>query len=221
MVLPTNEKQNRDREVKNILIYGEPFSGKTTMASGLFDDTLIVSTDNNYLHLDTPAMVVRDFNELFKTLEELEKDTTFKCVIFDLVEDMLEMTRVATLKKMGIDYEGDVDYGSAWHQTGRSQEAILLKMASLPHKVIFIAHASSVTTKSRVGVEEVHIIPKIRAKYLDKLVGYTQLSIKAFKEDGEYFVQTQGDKYTSSRGELGLEKIVEQNKLKEQLNNGK
>lgn len=200
-------------KVKNMLIYGEPLTGKTTLASKLYPGkTLLLSTDNNYMHLeDIDAIKISDFDTLRKVLEELHSDVSYDIVIVDLIEDVLDIARQHMLGIMNVQYEGDIPHGGGWFQMNRALTAILAELNALPQKVIFIAHAEKTTTKNEIGIDMSDYKPLFRDKYLSKLIGYVQASVLTTKTAAGYHVNVNDYTYTNTRFEHDLPNEMSQN----------
>src|SRR5690554_1865314 len=121
-LLPKNEKVDRskDQAIK-LLLYGESGIGKSYFANN-FPEPLILSTDGNYVHTSSPALVINnwkaekergmtdeDYKELQKrsfvdvVMELLETNGGgFKTIIVDLIDDVYDQAREYYLDEFGL-----------------------------------------------------------------------------------------------------------------------
>lgn len=101
----------------NIMLYGFPGSGKTTLAAQ-FPKTLIIEIDpNGYIVLNTPELrdkvrftYIRDFKTLAAFVRQLQRDPIldeFETVVLDSVSELQTLDRLSQLP-------GDVLVDDAW-----------------------------------------------------------------------------------------------------------
>ena len=112
---------------KKIWVYGQPFSGKTTMACGS-PKHYVLSTDGNAEYVTDSWKLIADevkvegrmtkrtfaWDVLKQEIEKLErKDNDYQTIILDLAEDTYEMCRLYMYDKLKISHESD-DSFKAW-----------------------------------------------------------------------------------------------------------
>lgn len=225
---------------KKIWVYGAPFSGKTTLATGA-PDHYVLSTDGNAQYVTDSYKVITDevrVNgrvttrklawEVFKEeLEKLEAGTQYKTIIVDLVEDTYEMARLYMYKKLGISHESD-DSFRAWDKTRTEYLSTIRRLMNLPYDIILISHedtSKDITKKS--GENITSIKPNVTDKVANKVAGMVALVGRAVCDNGKYTLQIKTDEVVFGGGRLGINNVViplawdEVTKLFEKNNGGK
>lgn len=158
-MLPKNEwvKEKTEDVKRNVWIYGQPFSGKTTFAASA-PDVIFLSTDGNYRNLKSgipPHIDIRDTKvklglmtketpawEIFRNaVDDLAADDgkTYKTVCVDVLEDAYEHCRKYQLDRLGIKHEADKTL-MAYDFVRTEFLNVMRKLCGLPYNVILISH---------------------------------------------------------------------------------
>lgn len=206
---------------KKIWVYGAPFSGKTTFATGA-PDHYVLSTDGNAQYvtdnfkLITDAvttngrMVTRKLAwEVFKEeLEKLEAGTNYKTIIVDLAEDTYEMARIYMYKKLNITHESD-DSFRAWDKVRTEYLSTIRRLMNLPYDIVLLSHedtSKDITKKSGENITEIK--PNIADKIANKIAGMVAMVGRAVCDNGEYTLQIKTDEVVFGGGRLGINNVV-------------
>lgn len=206
---------------KKIWVYGAPFSGKTTFASGS-PDHYILSTDGNAQYVTDNYKVITDEVtkigritqrklawEVFKEeLETLEAGSDYKTIIVDLAEDTYEMCRLYMYNKLGITHESD-DSFRAWDKVRTEYLSTMRKLMNLPYDIVLISHedtSKDITKKS--GENITAIKPNIQDRVANKLAGMVAFVGRTVVDNGEYTLQIKTDEVTFGGGRLGINNVV-------------
>lgn len=206
---------------KKVWIYGQPFSGKTTLATGA-PDHYVLSTDGNAQYVTDSYKLITDevrVNgrvttrklawEVFKEeLDKLEAGTQYKTIIVDLVEDTYEMARLYMYKKLGISHESD-DSFRAWDKTRTEYLSTIRRLMNLPYDIILISHedtSKDITKKS--GENITSIKPNVTDKVANKVAGMVALVGRAVCDNGKYTLQIKTDEVIFGGGRLGINNVV-------------
>lgn len=206
---------------KKLWIYGEPFSGKTTLAVAA-PDHYVLSTDGNAQYVTDSYKLITDevtvngrittrkmgWDVLKGEIEQLETGSKYKTIVVDLVEDTYEMCRVAMYKKLGITHESD-DSFRAWDKIRTEYLSTMRRLMNLPYDIILISHedkSKDITKKS--GENITAIKPNLNEKVANKLAGMTALVGRAVSDNGNYTLQIKPDEMTFGGGRLGVNNIV-------------
>lgn len=206
---------------KKVWIYGQPFSGKTTLATGA-PDHYVLSTDGNAQYVTDSYKLITDevrVNgrvttrklawEVFKEeLERLEAGTKYKTIIVDLVEDTYEMARLYMYKKLGITHESD-DSFRAWDKTRTEYLSTIRRLMNLPYDIVLISHedtSKDITKKS--GENITAIKPNVTDKVANKVAGMVALVGRAVCDNGKYTLQIKTDEVVFGGGRLGINNVV-------------
>lgn len=217
-ILPENKKKELKTEIgkkKKVWVYGSPISGKTFFANS-FPNALILSTDGNTQFCDSPSILIRDqvvmegrmtnttsawdyFKEIVAELSK--KQNTYETIVFDLVEDLYELCRIAKYKELGIKHESD-DPFKAWDKIRAEYMSTMRKAANLDYNIVFISHEDIKTDiTSRSGDNVTAINPNIQPKIANKLAGLVDMTIRAVHENGKriLIIQPVGVMFGGSR----------------------
>ena len=204
---------------KKIWIYGAPFSGKTTFADH-FNEPLMINTDGNTEFCTSPVVEIKDILEtegrivntilawdVFKqTVEELEKGSTFKTIIVDLVEDLYESCRLYMYKQMNITHESD-DTFRAWDKVRTEFLSTMRKLTNLPYNIILISHEDmSKDIMKKSGDKITSIRPNINEKVANKLAGMVDIVVRCLVDDGNYRLAFKSDEVVFGGGRINPEK---------------
>lgn len=197
MLLPSSERRPVGKTTKHkLIIYGAPFSGKTTFLDKA-PNPLNLNTDGNVEFVTMPYISIKDgMNgrqkvlawEVFKdTLTELEKkNNDFKTIIIDLVDDIYQMCRLYMYNKLGIDHESD-DSFKAWDKVRTEFLSTMRRFFNLDYEnLIIISHedtSKDITKKS--GDKITSIRPNISEKVVNKLAGMVDIVARVIVEEDE------------------------------------
>ena len=206
---------------KKVWVYGAPFSGKTTFATGATDH-YVLSTDGNAQYVTDNYKLITDevsVNgrittrklawEVFKEeLDKLEAGSKYKTIIVDLIEDTYEMARLYMYKKLGITHESD-DSFRAWDKTRTEYLSTIRRLMNLPYDIILISHedtSKDITKKS--GENITAIKPNVTDKVSNKIAGMVALVGRSVCDNGVYTLQIKTDEVTFGGGRLGINNVV-------------
>jgi phage nucleotide-binding protein len=218
-----NLPENKRRAIngvshKKIWIYGSPFSGKTTFADN-FEDPLMINTDGNINFVTSPFVEIKDIVEVegklvkttlawevFKnTVAELEKGSSFKTIVVDLVEDLYESCRLYMYKQMGITHESDDSY-RAWDKIRTEFLSTMRKLTNLNYNVILISHEDmSKDITKRSGDKITSIRPNINEKVANKLSGMVDIVARLTVVEGDYRISFKSDEVVFGGGRINPE----------------
>lgn len=181
----------QEMSLKNfkMLIYGEPYVGKTTFAA-TFPKPLIISTDGNIKGLynvnkDLQAIVIHDYNEYQTTTGiKMKKDgwTAFKeivdaivdspdyeTIVVDLFKDIYDYATNFVKKKLGIEHESEDRRFRVWKMYDDEVLPVLRKLMTSDKNVILITH-----DKER----EVGVTTNLIGSLAQKVTSYTDLTCR-------------------------------------------
>ena len=206
---------------KKVWVYGAPFSGKTTFATGATDH-YVLSTDGNAQYVTDNYKLITDevkVNgrittrklawEVFKDeITKLEAGSQYSTIIVDLIEDTYEMARLYMYQKLGISHESD-DSFRAWDKTRTEYLSTIRRLMNLPYNIILISHedtSKDITKKS--GENITAIKPNVTDKVANKIAGMVALVGRAICDNGKYTLQIKTDEVIFGGGRLGINNVV-------------
>lgn len=188
MFIPTIEPPATRATMKKILwFYGEPCSGKTTLADQ-FPNPIMLNTDGNRVENGkAPVIAIRDIItktgnavkvtpawEVFKnTVAWLEtKPGNYRTIILDLLEDTRRDCRLAMYKNMGIKHEHDAGYGKGYDMVENELLSTWIRFLNLDYEyIILISHEdSSKSINTAAGSSITCLAPKALPEKLAKTI---------------------------------------------------
>ena len=180
----------------NIWLYGQPFSGKTYLASK-FPNNYIISTDGNaeYLFPEDHIFRVKSYNDLSKTFDSLKKipNDKMKYLTIDVTSYLLDLVREHWLEEQrknspGITHESDLPY-KGYRMLRDTQWETILSLARLCDNIIFISHENIWVEKNKFGREINRFDPVFEDKLKTQMSGLMTFICRTVKEkdtDGNY-----------------------------------
>lgn len=219
MILPSTDRRDIEQVTKRkIWIYGESFSGKTTMLDAA-PNPLNINTDGNINFVTMPYIPIKDEVtvegrvtkrkfawEVFKdTIAELEKkQNDFKTIIIDLVEDTREMCRLFKYNELGISHESDAGYGKGWDIIKTEYLSVMNRFFNLDYEnLVIVSHEQVNTIKKKSGQEITTIKPNIQEAIANKLAGMCDIVARVVKhEDGHRTLEFKSNEFVFGGGRL-------------------
>ncbi len=207
---------------KKIWVYGQPFSGKTTLACAA-PKHFVLSTDGNAEYLtDSFKMIADEVKvegrmtkrtlawEVFKQeIEKLErKDKDYQTIILDLAEDTYEMCRLYMYDKLKITHESD-DSFRAWDKVRTEYLSTMRRLMSLDYDIVLLSHEDTTKDITKKSGENVTAIkPNLTDKVALKIAGMVALVGRAVCDNGRYELQIKTDEVVFGGGRLGISNVT-------------
>lgn len=203
---------------KKIWLYGEPFSGKTHLASEAPKPILELNTDGNIKYYTMPRISITDTKdgrqiipawEVFKNaVDELEVGSDFKTIVLDLTEDIYDHCRKYMCDKRGWEHESD-DSFKAYDIVRSEFLRVIRKLVNLPYNIILISHEDiGRDLTKRTGDKVTRIQPNIQDKLAKKLAGMVDVVIRTIKDNDDYILSTKTSDVIFGGGRLTNLKAV-------------
>ncbi|MBE6089861.1 MAG: NTP-binding protein [Clostridium beijerinckii] len=219
MILPKNERRERQiDENPDLWIYAQSYVGKSTLIDQ-YEDLLFLNTDGNTDNTTSPVIPIADEVtvtgritnrkfawEVFKdVITELEKkENSFKRVALDLVEDLYEHCRLYMYDKHGWEHESDGGYGKGWDMIKTEFLSNIKRLKALGYQIIYISKevATEVTLKS--GTKYTTYAPNIGAKIANVLAGTVDLTVRAYVNGDNRYIQLAKDENSFGGGRFNF-----------------
>ena len=231
MILPKNEKVKvGSMDHHTMWIYGQPFSGKTTLANK-FPDAILLNTDGNVGQMDSPHLIIRDEGErvrkfaweVFKeAVEELAQGKSgFRTIVVDLIEDIYEDCRLYMYDKLGITHESDDPY-KAWDKVRTEFLTTMKRLMTLPgfEYIILVSHEDTSRDFTRRNGEKLTTVrPNIQEKVANKLAGMVEVVVHCVVKDGVHLLEFKDDAYVFGGGRIPIKENEIPNDLGALLDN--
>jgi hypothetical protein len=211
---------SRDLRGYSVFLYGEPKSGKTTMATK-FPKHLLLAFEKGYNAIPgAMAQPINSWSEFRKVLRQLKSDEAknrFETIIVDTADiayDLCEKYICANAKRadggVGVDAVGDIPYGKGYTLVANEFDECLRSILQMNYGLVLISHSIDKTFKDVNGQEYQQIVPTLSSKARNivsrmcDLIGYSRvidtedgkLSTKLFLRGTPRYVAGSRFKYT-------------------------
>lgn len=165
---------SRDLRGYSVFFYGEPKSGKTTIATK-FPRHLLLAFEKGYNAIPgamaQPINSWGDFKKVLKQLKDPAVKEKFETIIIDTADiayDYCEKYICANAKNpsggYGVDAIGDIPFGAGYTKAGYEFDECLRSIVQLDYGLVLISHAVDKTFKNEAGVEYNQIVPTLGNK---------------------------------------------------------
>ena len=212
MALPSTNRVAIDATThKKMWIYGQPFSGKTTLTDAA-PTPLNLNTDGNVKTVTMARLPIKDTMEgrqkklaweVFKgAIDDLETGSDFETIVVDLLEDTYESCRLFMYKQMGITHESD-DSFRAWDKVRTEFLSTFRRLLNLPYNIILISHEDmSKDITKRTGDKITAIRPNIQDKIANKIAGMVDIVCRVLVEDDGRYLSFKSDAVVFGGGRI-------------------
>ena len=181
---------SRDMRGYSVFFYGEPKSGKTTIATR-FPKHLLLAFEKGYAAIPgAMAQPINSWSEFKKVLRQLKEDGVkeqFETIIIDTIDiayDYCQKYICANAKRAdggyGVDAIGDIPYGKGYTLVAQEFDESLRSIVQMDYGLVMISHATDKTFTDEQGHEFNRIVPTLdrRAKIISSrmadIYGYSR-----------------------------------------------
>jgi len=193
--LPKNEPQVPKDTPRNYFIYGETMSGKSYLANE-FPSPIVLNTDGNAEANSVPSIQLKNdkdrtgeitksvIDQLSEILLALQTQThTYKTVIIDVIDDVLELMRIAVANQLGVKSLSEAGYGKGYDYYNQAITELVMDLKALPMNVIYISRQiNEYDDEGKVTKE----IPSLKPKFVNLINGNSDLMIQTLKVGNNY-----------------------------------
>ncbi len=160
-------KVSRDMRGYSVFFFGEPKSGKTTIASK-FPNSLLLAFEKGYNALaGVRAQPINSWAEFLKVIRQLKDEKvkeTFETVIIDTTDIAYDYCQKYICSNHGVDTIGDIPFGKGYILTGSEFDEKLRSIVQMGYGIVLISHATDKTFKDEAGNEYNKIVPTLDKK---------------------------------------------------------
>lgn len=159
---------SRDLRGYSVFFYGDPKSGKTTIASK-FPGALLLAFEKGYNALPgvyaQPINSWGEFKKLFSELKLPEVQEKFQTIVIDTSDIAYAYCEKYICNREGVDTIGDIPYGKGYNLVSAEFDECIRKILQLNYGLVLISHAKSQASKNAKG-EDVssQIVPTIDSR---------------------------------------------------------
>ena len=200
-----NLPENKKREVKkpiitdlpDLFLYGASYVGKSTVIDSL-DNVLFVNTDGNYDMYRNPYVFIGKtvtmqgrmrveksaWENFLEVIEELEKkDSGFKYVCLDLVEDWRGHCRVYMCTKLKISHESDSAYSKAWDMVTTEFNQAIKRIKAAGYTLLINSKEVAKEVSEKSGQKYTMFNPNLPDKAANILAGMVKLTARVYVDE--------------------------------------
>lgn len=182
---------SRDLRGYSVFFYGEPKSGKTTIATK-FPNHLLLAFEKGYNTI--PGAMVQpintwgEFKKVIRQLKDEKVKARFETIIVDTADiayDYCEKFICANAPRsdggIGVDSIGDIPYGKGYKLAAKEYDEALRTILQLNYGLVIISHAVDKVFKDQNGQEYNQIVPTLDSKprnivsRMADIIGYSRV----------------------------------------------
>ena len=157
-------KVSRDLRGYSVFFYGEPKSGKTTIASK-FPNSLLLAFEKGYNALAgvmaQPVNSWAEFIKIYKQLKDEKVKAKFETIIIDTADIAYSYCEKYICQANGVTTIADIPYGKGYALTGVEFDEKLRSIVQLGYGIVLISHATDKVFKDESGQEYNKIVPTL------------------------------------------------------------
>lgn len=171
-------------------IFGEPKTGKTTMASQM-KDALLLAFEPGYKTI--PGIVAQEilswsqFKQVLNQLKKPEVKARYKSIIIDTVDIAIDLCEKSILDEHGVEKLTDIQWGEGSKALKKEIENSFRSIAQMGYALFMISHATIRPFTRMDGTTYDQIMPTVTAKLNTVICGMADVygyAHKAMDENG-------------------------------------
>ena len=170
----TPHQVSRDLRGYSVFFYGEPKSGKTTIATK-FPRHLLLAFEKGYNAIPgamaQPVNSWGEFRKVLKQLKDPKVKEKFETIIIDTADiayDLCEKYICANAKRSdggyGVDSIGDIPFGKGYTLVAKEYDECLRSIVQMDYGLVLISHAVDKIFTDEQGREFNQIVPTLGSK---------------------------------------------------------
>ena len=170
----TPHQVSRDLRGYSVFFYGEPKSGKTTIATK-FPRHLLLAFEKGYNAIPgamaQPINSWAEFRKVLKQLKDPKVKEKFETIIIDTADiayDLCEKYICQNAKRadggFGVDAVGDIPFGKGYTMVAKEYDDCLRSIVQMDYGLVLISHSVDKTFKDEQGQEFNQIVPTLGSK---------------------------------------------------------
>ena len=229
----TPHQVSRDLRGYSVFFYGEPKSGKTTIATK-FPRHLLLAFEKGYNAIPgamaQPINSWGDFRKVLKQLKDPAVKKKFETIIIDTADiayDLCEKYICSNAKRsdggFGVDSVADIPFGKGYTMVAKEYDECLRSIVQMDYGLVLISHAVDKTFTDEQGREFNQIVPTLGNKprnivsRMCDIIGYSRgiqnddgtTSTKLFMRGTPRYVAGSRFKYTPDFIDFSYASLVE------------
>jgi hypothetical protein len=162
----------------NIVIYGPPKIGKTTLAAQ-FPGALFLATEDGQNAIECYRVQVDSWQRFLDACAELQAGGHgFESIVVDTVDNLWGLCQRHVCEKRGIEHESELAYGLGAELIRTEFFRALTKLSMLPYGLVLISHSVVREITTRTGKHD-RVIPSFKEREQGKLLGMADFVLLA------------------------------------------
>lgn len=157
-------KVSRDMRGYSVLFYGEPKSGKTTIATK-FPNSLLLAFEKGYNALaGIKAQPINSWAEFIKVWKQLKNDKVkemYETIIIDTADIAYSYCEKYICSNNGVDTIADIGYGKGYGLVSDEFDEKLRSIVQMGYGIVIISHATDKTFTDESGIQYNKIVPTL------------------------------------------------------------
>lgn len=223
---------SRDLRGYSVFFYGEPKSGKTTIATK-FPRHLLLAFEKGYNAIPgamaQPINTWAEFKKVLRQLKDEKVKEQFETIIIDTADiayDLCEKYICDNAKRpdggFGVDSVADIGYGKGYTMVAKEFDECLRSIIQMDYGLVLISHAMDKTFKDETNTEYNQIVPTLGNKprqivsRMCDIIGYSRsiqdgegkTSTKLFMRGTPRYVAGSRFKYTPDYIDFNYKSLV-------------
>lgn len=228
----TPHQVSRDLRGYSVFLYGDPKSGKTTIATK-FPRHLLLAFEKGYNAIPgamaQPINTWSEFRKVLRQLKDPKVKEQFETIIVDTADiayDLCEKFICDNAKRpdggFGVDTIADIGYGKGYTMVAKEFDECLRSIIQMDYGLVLISHSTDKTFKDEANVEYNQIVPTLGNKpraivsRMCDIIGYSRgvqnedgtTSTKLFMRGTPRYVAGSRFKYTPDYIDFNYKELV-------------
>lgn len=160
----TPHEVSKDLSGYTVMFYGEPKTGKTTIASK-FPKALLLAFETGYLAIPgimaQPINKWSEFKQVIKQLKDEKAHEQFSNIIVDTADIAYDLCEKYICNQAGVSAINELPYGQGWSKASKEFDEALRAIPQMGYGLVMISHSQDKTFKDENGEEYNQIVPTL------------------------------------------------------------
>lgn len=181
---------SRDLKGYTVMFYGEPKTGKTTIASQ-FPKALLLAFETGYLAIPgimaQPINKWSEFKQVLKQLREEAAHKQFSNIVIDTADIAYDLCEKFICNQAGVSAINEIPYGQGWSKASKEFDEALRAIPQMGYGLIIISHAQDKSFIDENGNEYNQIVPTLANRprlIVDRMSDIIGFAHASQEEDG-------------------------------------
>ena len=158
---------SRDMRGYSVFFYGEPKSGKTTIATK-FPKHFLLAFEKGYNAIPgamaQPINSWSEFKKVLKQLKDPKAAERFETIIIDTADIAYDYCEKFICSQHSVDAIGDIPFGKGYTLASKEFDSCLRSIVQMDFGLVLISHSVDKTFTDEKGDEYNQIVPTLRNK---------------------------------------------------------